>query len=248
MPRIIEKKILPKYFELIKAGKKTFEVRLADFEIEESDILILKEWDPERKTYTGRELSTKVTYVTNTKIMEQFHPKEEIEEKGLYVIAIKPTGKIEVVDLREVAEEELPAMEYAASSALIDFQKHYDGKQVEALLKVNTTSALRKLWEKGFNVAIVKINGGTSGFVVWKDFGNEIEIIKLFVHKSQQGKGLGTALINHVKGFGKPIKLDSAILPKTLAFYKKQGFKELERKEKEIGGVKLPVVVMRWES
>ncbi|MCD6549213.1 DUF3850 domain-containing protein [Candidatus Micrarchaeota archaeon] len=85
---IIEKKIWPKYFELIKSGKKTFEIRLADFGIKEDDILVLKEWDPEKKEYTGRELRLRVTYVTNTKDQDHWS-KEEIEKYGLWVIGFK---------------------------------------------------------------------------------------------------------------------------------------------------------------
>ncbi len=85
---IIEKKIWPKYFELIKEGKKTFEIRLADFEINEGDILLLREWDPEKKEYTGRELKLKVTYVTNTKDQEHWS-KEEINKYGLWVIGFR---------------------------------------------------------------------------------------------------------------------------------------------------------------
>ncbi|HPO75467.1 MAG TPA: DUF3850 domain-containing protein [Candidatus Pacearchaeota archaeon] len=51
---IIKKKILPKYFDLVKSGKKKFELRLADFKIKEGDVLILEEWDPKKKEYTGR--------------------------------------------------------------------------------------------------------------------------------------------------------------------------------------------------
>ncbi len=85
----VEKKIWPKYFELIKQGKKTFEIRLADFEIKEGDILLLREWDPEKKEYTGRVLKLEVTYVTNTKNQEHWS-KEEIEKYGLLVISFKP--------------------------------------------------------------------------------------------------------------------------------------------------------------
>ncbi len=46
---VIEKKILPKYFELIREGKKTFEIRLADFEIKEGDILLLRDGIQKRK-------------------------------------------------------------------------------------------------------------------------------------------------------------------------------------------------------
>lgn len=35
---VIQKKIQPKYFELVKSGKKKFELRLADFKAKEGDI------------------------------------------------------------------------------------------------------------------------------------------------------------------------------------------------------------------
>ena len=40
----IEKKVWPEYFQQILYGKKTFEIRLNDFEINEGDTLLLKEW------------------------------------------------------------------------------------------------------------------------------------------------------------------------------------------------------------
>ena len=85
---IIEKKIWPKYFNLILEGKKTFEVRLADFEIKEGDILVLREWDPVKKEYTGRELRKKVTYISKTKNIKHW-PKEEIEKYGLQIIGFR---------------------------------------------------------------------------------------------------------------------------------------------------------------
>jgi ASC-1-like (ASCH) protein len=85
----IEKKVLPEYFQQILEGKKTFELRLNDFEINEGDILILKEWDSESKNYTGRELEKKVGFVGKWKLDELFWPKEEIEEKGIQVISLK---------------------------------------------------------------------------------------------------------------------------------------------------------------
>jgi len=36
---IIKKKVWPEYFKLVKAGKKRFEARLADFDIKEGDTL-----------------------------------------------------------------------------------------------------------------------------------------------------------------------------------------------------------------
>ena len=89
---VIEKKVWPRYFELIKQGRKPFEIRLADFEVKEGDTLLLREWDPEKGTYTGRELRVEVTYVTNTK--EQKHwSKEEVERHGLWVIGFRVYNK-----------------------------------------------------------------------------------------------------------------------------------------------------------
>lgn len=55
----IEKKTWPEFFEEILNGKKKFELRLADFDIKSGDILVLREWDPETKDYTGRKIEKK---------------------------------------------------------------------------------------------------------------------------------------------------------------------------------------------
>jgi len=52
----IVKKCWPEYFQLILDGQKTYELRLADFKCKPGDILVLKEWSPETKEYTGREI------------------------------------------------------------------------------------------------------------------------------------------------------------------------------------------------
>jgi len=86
---IIKKKILPEYFEAIASGKKKFELRLNDFEINEGDTLLLEEWSPENKSYTGRSIEKKVTYVKQFKIDELFWSVEEIMEKGIQVVSIE---------------------------------------------------------------------------------------------------------------------------------------------------------------
>lgn len=83
--RTIKKKIWPKYFDLVKSGKKNFELRLADFLIKEGDVLILEEWDPKRKQYTGRKLKKKAKYVLKFRL-DIFGQEEDIKKKGLYVI------------------------------------------------------------------------------------------------------------------------------------------------------------------
>jgi len=82
---IIKKKICPKYFNLVKAGKKKFELRLADFKIKKGDILILQEWNPRTKKYTGRELKKKVNFILKFKLND-FGQAKDIKKKGLYVI------------------------------------------------------------------------------------------------------------------------------------------------------------------
>ncbi|MGC9310550.1 MAG: DUF3850 domain-containing protein [Candidatus Aenigmatarchaeota archaeon] len=84
----IEKKIWPEYFQKIVDGAKTYELRLADFECEPGDILVLKEWDPKTKQYTGRTLEKTVTYVGKTK-GQTFWPKEDVEKYGFQIIAFK---------------------------------------------------------------------------------------------------------------------------------------------------------------
>ena len=84
----IEKKVWPEYFEQIISGNKNFDLRLADFECKPGDILVLKEWNPKTKEYTGRVLEKKVTFVLKTKDVK-FWTKEEIDKYGFQIISFK---------------------------------------------------------------------------------------------------------------------------------------------------------------
>ena len=84
----IEKKVWPKYFQKILEGKKTYELRLANWECNEGDILVLKEWDPETKEFTGRIIEKEVTYVGKTKDIK-FWSEEEIDKYGFQIISFK---------------------------------------------------------------------------------------------------------------------------------------------------------------
>ena len=70
------------------AIKKNFELRLNDFEIQEGDSLILEEWDPETKQYTGRALERNVTYVAKFKLDQLFWTEDEIKENGIQIISL----------------------------------------------------------------------------------------------------------------------------------------------------------------
>ena len=82
---VIKKKIWPKHFELIKSKKKRFEFRLADFKVREGDTLILEEWDPKKKKYTGRKIRRKVKFFLKFDLND-FGQKKELEQKGFYII------------------------------------------------------------------------------------------------------------------------------------------------------------------
>lgn len=85
----IKKKIWPEYFDAVAEGKKKFELRLNDFEIKEGDVLILEEWNPKTKEYTGRKVEKKVTYVGKFRIDNLFWPEDEVKKKGIQVISLE---------------------------------------------------------------------------------------------------------------------------------------------------------------
>jgi ASC-1-like (ASCH) protein len=82
---IIKKKAWPECFELMKSGKKKFELRLANFKVKEGDILILEEWDPKKKEYTGRKIRRKIKYILKFKLND-FGQEKEIKKKGIYIL------------------------------------------------------------------------------------------------------------------------------------------------------------------
>lgn len=86
---IIKKKIWTKYFAEIITGKKKFELRLADFEIKKGDILILEEWNKDKKKYTGKKIEVAVTYIFKTK-NQTFYPQSEVDKYGFQIIQFEP--------------------------------------------------------------------------------------------------------------------------------------------------------------
>ena len=91
----IEKGVQPNYFKAIAGGRKRFEVRLANFKCKPGDILVLKEEKRGTKKYTGRKQECEVLYKFNTKDIEKFHSKKDIDKYGLLVLAIRKTSFLE---------------------------------------------------------------------------------------------------------------------------------------------------------
>lgn len=60
-------KILSEYFQMQLESKKNFEIRKNDRNYHVGDLLILKEYDPETKRFSGRYMGVKVTYITDYK-------------------------------------------------------------------------------------------------------------------------------------------------------------------------------------
>ncbi len=56
-------KTWPLYFAEVAAGRKSFELRLNDRDFCEGDVVILQEWDNNKKAYTGREMKFIIGYM-----------------------------------------------------------------------------------------------------------------------------------------------------------------------------------------
>jgi 8-oxo-dGTP diphosphatase len=92
MPRRIIKKVLPEYFQDIVDGKKKYELRLNDFEIEPGDTLVLEEYtssDHQTRRATGRVLEKQVTYLRKFKPQDLWFSEDDIREKGIQIISFE---------------------------------------------------------------------------------------------------------------------------------------------------------------
>lgn len=88
---IIKKKLWKEYWDAYESGKKKYDLRLNDFEVNEGDTLILQEWDKDKKEYTGREMVKTVT--SRGKLMLDgsnfVWSKEELLENGIVIMSIE---------------------------------------------------------------------------------------------------------------------------------------------------------------
>lgn len=92
MSKIVIKKVLPEYFQDIVDGKKKYELRLNDFDIEPGDTLVLEEYtsaDPKNRQATGRVIEKQVTYLRKFKVQDLWFSEEDIKEKGIQIISFE---------------------------------------------------------------------------------------------------------------------------------------------------------------
>lgn len=89
----IRKKTWPDYFEAVLKGDKQFDARLGDFKAEVGDILVLEEWDPELKDYTGRVIKRRVSYrlhvpYTGTELWSE----TDLKQYGLQILSLEDSS------------------------------------------------------------------------------------------------------------------------------------------------------------
>jgi hypothetical protein len=56
-------KVWPEFWDNLESGRKTFEIRIDDRGFGLGDTLLLREWRPVEKAYTGREVRRTVTHL-----------------------------------------------------------------------------------------------------------------------------------------------------------------------------------------
>jgi len=95
-----ELKTVQPFFDEVLAGRKNFEFRKNDRGFETGDILILKEYDKESDTYSGREIKVKVDY-----ILENYY---SFDLQDFCIMSVSNLdAKKELIELRRVKEEYL---------------------------------------------------------------------------------------------------------------------------------------------
>lgn len=81
-----ELKTWPGYFQKIVDGRKSFEARVNDRVFCEGDTVVLREWNPDTKAYTGRALTKRVGYVAHQ--VDRLPAPEVVREHGISVFAL----------------------------------------------------------------------------------------------------------------------------------------------------------------
>jgi DNA polymerase elongation subunit (family B) len=111
-----ELKIEPPYFQAVVDGRKRFEIRKNDRDFSEGDTLLLKEFEPVNKEYTGREVEVKALYIT-----------DYAQQPGYVVISIRKIGAMNDTELRDIEERlnEITGVEW--------FRHHDEGAPMNIL-------------------------------------------------------------------------------------------------------------------
>lgn len=74
-------KTWPQFYEAVVSGWKLFEIRKNDRDFKLLDFLLLEEWEPETRMYTGRAALAQITYITDF-----------AQKPGFVVLGIRVSG------------------------------------------------------------------------------------------------------------------------------------------------------------
>jgi len=86
----ISKKCWPEWYEKFCSGERTFELRLADFDLKDGDILVFEEYDPKTKSYTGRKTEFKCKKVEHSAQNPlQFYEVKDVKKNGFWIIQLE---------------------------------------------------------------------------------------------------------------------------------------------------------------
>jgi len=86
----IRKKCWPEFFEKFVSGERTFELRLADFDLKNGDVLVFEEYNPETKEYTGRKARFKCKRVEHSAQNPlQFYQVDDVKKCGFWIIQLE---------------------------------------------------------------------------------------------------------------------------------------------------------------
>ena len=87
---IINKKCWPEWFKKFCSGERTFELRLADFDLKTGDTLVLEEYNPETKQYTGRKANFECKRVERSaQDPLQFYSIDDVRKYGFWIIGLE---------------------------------------------------------------------------------------------------------------------------------------------------------------
>ncbi len=81
----VAKKSLPEFFSKYKSGKRCAEIRLADFDLRSGDAILLKEYNPKNRKFTGRKVRRKCRSVSKFNPLKHYS-MAQLKKYGLYVI------------------------------------------------------------------------------------------------------------------------------------------------------------------
>lgn len=83
----VHKKAFPALFAEVLSGNKTFDLRLADFDCQPGDVLVLDEVSEIDKQPTGRSIRKRVGYVLKTKELAFFATKDT-QQYGYQIMSL----------------------------------------------------------------------------------------------------------------------------------------------------------------